>query len=117
MLRQVDVSTVLLWVVSTLRAVLAALSHHLGSTLNAAPDGITLSADINECVTDLHTCSRGEHCVNTVGSFRCYKALTCQPGYTLEEGECAGEDRFVGLTPDLSPDLLSPPSHPLQTHP
>ncbi|XP_036205546.1 fibulin-2 isoform X5 [Myotis myotis] len=48
--------------------------------------------DINECVTDLHTCSRGEHCVNTVGSFRCHKALTCQPGYTLEEGECTDVD-------------------------
>ncbi|XP_053774496.1 fibulin-2 isoform X5 [Desmodus rotundus] len=48
--------------------------------------------DINECVTDLHTCSRGEHCVNTVGSFRCYKALTCQPGYALEDGECTDVD-------------------------
>ncbi|XP_045440102.1 fibulin-2 isoform X8 [Pipistrellus kuhlii] len=54
-------------------------------------DGVSCE-DINECVTDLHTCSRGEHCVNTVGSFRCYKALTCQPGYTLEEGECADVD-------------------------
>ncbi|XP_059544281.1 fibulin-2 isoform X5 [Myotis daubentonii] len=54
-------------------------------------DGVSCE-DINECVTDLHTCSRGEHCVNTVGSFRCYKALTCQPGYTLEEGECTDVD-------------------------
>lgn len=50
-----------------------------------------LPADINECVTDLHTCSRGEHCVNTLGSFRCYKALTCEPGFALKDGECAGE--------------------------
>ncbi|KAM5333868.1 fibulin-2 isoform 3-T3 [Glossophaga mutica] len=54
-------------------------------------DGVSCE-DINECVTDLHTCSRGEHCVNTVGSFRCYKALTCQPGYALEEGECTDVD-------------------------
>ncbi|KAM5279120.1 fibulin-2 isoform 2-T2 [Hipposideros larvatus] len=54
-------------------------------------DGVSCE-DINECVTDLHTCSRGEHCVNTVGSFRCYKALTCQPGYTLDDGECTDVD-------------------------
>ncbi|XP_025741537.1 fibulin-2 isoform X2 [Callorhinus ursinus] len=51
-------------------------------------DGVSCE-DINECVTDLHSCSRGEHCVNTVGSFHCYKALTCEPGYALEDGECA----------------------------
>lgn len=54
-------------------------------------DGISCE-DINECVTDLHTCSRGEHCVNTVGSFRCYKALTCEQGYALQDGECTDED-------------------------
>lgn len=54
-------------------------------------DGISCE-DINECVTDLHTCSRGEHCVNTVGSFRCYKALTCEQGYALQDGECTDEN-------------------------
>ncbi|XP_070348656.1 fibulin-2 isoform X2 [Equus asinus] len=54
-------------------------------------DGVSCE-DINECVTDLHTCSRGEHCVNTVGSFHCYKALTCEPGYALKDGECADVD-------------------------
>ncbi|XP_016071135.1 PREDICTED: fibulin-2 isoform X1 [Miniopterus natalensis] len=54
-------------------------------------DGVSCE-DINECVTGLHTCSRGEHCVNTVGSFRCYTALTCQPGYALEDGECTDVD-------------------------
>ncbi|XP_024619200.1 fibulin-2 isoform X3 [Neophocaena asiaeorientalis asiaeorientalis] len=54
-------------------------------------DGVSCE-DINECVTDLHTCSRGEHCMNTVGSFRCYKALTCESGYTLKDGECADVD-------------------------
>ncbi|XP_066899457.1 fibulin-2 isoform X2 [Kogia breviceps] len=48
--------------------------------------------DINECVTDLHTCSRGEHCMNTVGSFRCHKALTCESGYMLKDGECTDVD-------------------------
>ncbi|KAM6162139.1 fibulin-2 isoform 2-T3 [Erethizon dorsatum] len=54
-------------------------------------DGVSCE-DINECVTDLHTCSRGEHCVNTLGSFRCYKALTCEPGYVLKDGECIDVD-------------------------
>lgn len=71
-----------------------------------ASDGITLPADINECVTDLHTCSRGEHCVNTVGSFRCYKALTCQPGYALEDGECTGEDSGLRAPPLTCPVCL-----------
>lgn len=30
--------------------------------------------------------------MNTVGSFRCYKALTCEPGYALKDGECTGEE-------------------------
>ncbi|XP_048212290.1 fibulin-2 isoform X2 [Perognathus longimembris pacificus] len=54
-------------------------------------DGVSCE-DVNECVTDLHTCSRGEHCLNTVGSFRCYTALACEPGYELREGECRDVD-------------------------
>lgn len=68
-----------------------------------ASDGLTFPTDINECVTDLHTCSRGEHCVNTVGSFRCYKALTCQPGYILEDGECTGEHSGLQVPPLICP--------------
>ncbi|XP_074054470.1 fibulin-2 isoform X2 [Macrotis lagotis] len=54
-------------------------------------DGVSCE-DINECVTDTHTCSRGEHCVNTVGSFHCYKDLNCESGYELKEGECVDID-------------------------
>ncbi|XP_037379628.1 fibulin-2 isoform X2 [Talpa occidentalis] len=54
-------------------------------------DGVSCE-DINECVTALHTCSRGEHCENTIGSFRCLKALTCEPGYELKDGECTDVD-------------------------
>ncbi|XP_060040778.1 fibulin-2 isoform X2 [Erinaceus europaeus] len=54
-------------------------------------DGVSCE-DVNECVTALHTCSRGENCVNTLGSFRCYKALTCEPGYSLQEGKCTDVD-------------------------
>uniref|UniRef100_A0A8C9KTZ2 Fibulin-2 n=1 Tax=Panthera tigris altaica TaxID=74533 RepID=A0A8C9KTZ2_PANTA len=61
-------------------------------------DGVSCE-DINECVADLHTCSRGEHCVNTVGSFHCYKALTCEPGYAFQDGECADEPCPLGTHP------------------
>ncbi|KAJ6668417.1 hypothetical protein lerEdw1_015794 [Lerista edwardsae] len=44
--------------------------------------------DINECVTDTHTCKRGEHCVNSIGSFTCLQQLSCQSGYELKDGEC-----------------------------
>ncbi|XP_004692404.1 PREDICTED: fibulin-2 isoform X2 [Condylura cristata] len=54
-------------------------------------DGVSCE-DINECVTALHTCSRGEHCENTVGSFLCLKALTCETGFELKDGECADVD-------------------------
>lgn len=64
-----------------------------------AHDSLALPADINECVTDMHTCSRSEHCVNTVGSFRCYKALTCEPGYMLKDGECTGEEGQLETPP------------------
>uniref|UniRef100_A0A8C2LJH9 Fibulin-2 n=1 Tax=Cricetulus griseus TaxID=10029 RepID=A0A8C2LJH9_CRIGR len=57
-------------------------------------DGVSCE-DINECVTDLHTCTRDEHCVNTPGSFQCYKTLTCEPGYALTDGECTDVDECV----------------------
>lgn len=57
-------------------------------------DGVSCE-DINECVTDLHTCNRAEHCVNTPGSFQCYKSLTCEPGYVLTDGECTDVDECV----------------------
>uniref|UniRef100_A0A8B9TUB9 Fibulin-2 n=1 Tax=Anas platyrhynchos TaxID=8839 RepID=A0A8B9TUB9_ANAPL len=54
-------------------------------------DGISCE-DINECVTDTHTCQRREHCVNTMGSFKCLQELSCQPGYELKDGECVDID-------------------------
>uniref|UniRef100_A0A8D1PMD7 Fibulin-2 n=1 Tax=Sus scrofa TaxID=9823 RepID=A0A8D1PMD7_PIG len=65
-------------------------------------DGVSCE-DINECVTDMHTCSRSEHCVNTVGSFRCYKALTCEPGYMLKDGECTDINECTSLSEPCQP--------------
>lgn len=53
--------------------------------------------DINECVTERHTCQRREHCVNTMGSFRCLQELSCQPGHELKDGECVGKNGVLQL--------------------
>lgn len=50
-------------------------------------------ADVNECVADTHSCQRREHCVNTLGSFRCLQELSCQPGFELKDGECVGKTK------------------------
>uniref|UniRef100_A0A6J0U2R9 Fibulin-2 isoform X1 n=1 Tax=Pogona vitticeps TaxID=103695 RepID=A0A6J0U2R9_9SAUR len=54
-------------------------------------DGVSCE-DMNECVADAHTCQRGEHCINTIGSFTCLQQLSCQSGYELKEGECVDID-------------------------
>ncbi|KAJ7316816.1 hypothetical protein JRQ81_002978 [Phrynocephalus forsythii] len=54
-------------------------------------DGVSCE-DMNECITDAHTCQRGEHCVNTIGSFTCLQQLSCQSGYELKDGECVDID-------------------------
>lgn len=53
--------------------------------------------DINECVTERHTCQRREHCVNTMGSFRCLQELSCPPGHELKDGECVGKKGVLQL--------------------
>lgn len=40
-----------------------------------------LYADVDECVTGIATCSVGERCVNTEGSYRC--SPICPPGFRL----------------------------------
>ncbi|XP_063164405.1 fibulin-1 isoform X2 [Candoia aspera] len=47
-------------------------------------DGFTCE-DINECITSANTCSIGQICVNTVGSFRCQRETSCGTGYELTE--------------------------------
>nr|XP_033782229.1 fibulin-2 isoform X2 [Geotrypetes seraphini] len=63
--------------------------------------GFTLSTngvsceDINECVANLHTCQRGEICINTIGSFTCVKEVTCEPGYERMGDTCADINECV----------------------
>uniref|UniRef100_A0ACB8EHU0 Fibulin-2 n=1 Tax=Sphaerodactylus townsendi TaxID=933632 RepID=A0ACB8EHU0_9SAUR len=65
--------------------------------INSFSDELSAAAgaamtDINECVTDAHTCNRGERCFNTVGSFTCLQQLSCHSGYELKDGECVDID-------------------------
>ena len=48
-------------------------------------------ADVDECVTNTHSCRPSERCVNTVGSFVCELQVTCPAGYQLRNGVCEGE--------------------------
>ena len=38
-----------------------------------------------------------------MGSFRCYKALTCESGYMLKDGECTGEASWLEAPPTSPP--------------
>lgn len=53
--------------------------------------------------------------MNTVGSFRCYKALTCEPGYALKDGECEGEEGWLEAPPLMCPASCPAPCPALPT--
>ncbi|TRY76051.1 hypothetical protein DNTS_031957 [Danionella cerebrum] len=54
-------------------------------------DGFKLKADgkncedINECVLGVHQCVTGERCINTLGSYRCQREVSCGTGYELTD--------------------------------
>ncbi|XP_073520364.1 fibulin-2 isoform X2 [Phyllobates terribilis] len=52
--------------------------------------------DIDECTLNTHTCGEGERCVNTAGSFVCVAEVTCESGFTLEDGVCQDIDECTG---------------------
>ncbi|XP_058229663.1 fibulin-2 isoform X2 [Hemibagrus wyckioides] len=54
-------------------------------------DGRTCE-DLNECVTNTHTCEPNERCVNTVGAFMCERQISCSSGYQLRNGVCEDID-------------------------
>ncbi|XP_078465755.1 fibulin-1-like [Lampetra planeri] len=55
---------------------------HIGYRLRS--DAVTCE-DVNECLTDEHHCQEGQRCINTVGSFRCQREISCGTGYELTE--------------------------------
>ncbi|KAJ8401391.1 hypothetical protein AAFF_G00386220 [Aldrovandia affinis] len=48
------------------------------------PDGKSCD-DINECLLGLYHCRTGERCINTAGSYRCQREVSCGTGYELTE--------------------------------
>ncbi|XP_030623194.1 fibulin-2 [Chanos chanos] len=44
--------------------------------------------DIDECLTDTHTCQMNERCVNTFGDFVCETQIVCPAGYQLNNNIC-----------------------------
>uniref|UniRef100_H3AS57 Fibulin-2 n=1 Tax=Latimeria chalumnae TaxID=7897 RepID=H3AS57_LATCH len=51
---------------------------------------LSTCSDINECLTDSHSCKPGERCMNTIGSFTCLKEIVCDPGYEVVDYKCVG---------------------------
>ncbi|XP_049330394.1 fibulin-1 isoform X2 [Astyanax mexicanus] len=48
------------------------------------PDGKNCE-DINECLLGSHHCRPGERCINTMGSYRCQREVSCGTGYELTD--------------------------------
>uniref|UniRef100_A0A3B4ZNV7 Fibulin-1 n=1 Tax=Stegastes partitus TaxID=144197 RepID=A0A3B4ZNV7_9TELE len=48
------------------------------------PDGKSCE-DINECLLGASNCRAGERCINTEGSFRCQREVSCGTGYELTD--------------------------------
>lgn len=47
--------------------------------------------DINECLLGSHHCRPGERCINTLGSYRCQREVSCGTGYELtDSNNCNG---------------------------
>ncbi|XP_076863774.1 fibulin-2 isoform X2 [Brachyhypopomus gauderio] len=65
-------------------------------------DGHTCE-DLNECVTNTHTCQPNERCVNTVGAFMCERQISCPSGYQLRNGVCEDVDECAVRTHDCKP--------------
>uniref|UniRef100_A0AAQ5Y3R9 Fibulin 2 n=1 Tax=Amphiprion ocellaris TaxID=80972 RepID=A0AAQ5Y3R9_AMPOC len=57
-----------------------------------------LSADVDECATNTHSCRPRERCVNTVGSFVCELQVTCPAGYQLRNSVCEDVDECLVRT-------------------
>ncbi len=70
------------------------------------------SADVDECVTNTHSCQPSERCVNTVSSFVCELQVTCPQGYQLRNSVCEGE--FIVLHVLLSQFTQQPIPEPLK---
>ncbi|XP_041965220.1 fibulin-1 isoform X1 [Alosa sapidissima] len=63
---------------------------HAGFKLK--PDGKACE-DINECLLGSYSCRPGERCINTLGSYRCQRDVSCGTGYELtDSNQCKDID-------------------------
>ncbi|XP_067444511.1 fibulin-2 isoform X2 [Thunnus thynnus] len=62
--------------------------------------------DVDECVTNTHSCRPSERCVNTVGSFVCELQVTCPAGHQLRNSVCEDIDECVLRTHNCGTGLV-----------
>ncbi|KAL0968016.1 hypothetical protein UPYG_G00261110 [Umbra pygmaea] len=62
--------------------------------------------DINECLLGASNCRAGERCINTVGSFRCQREVSCGTGYELtDSNNCKDIDECESETHNCASDF------------
>lgn len=69
------------------------------------PDGKNCD-DINECLLGASNCRAGERCINTEGSFRCQREVSCGTGYELtDNNNCKDIDECESGTHNCVPEF------------
>ncbi|XP_010882261.1 fibulin-1 isoform X3 [Esox lucius] len=69
------------------------------------PDGKNCD-DINECLLGASNCRVGERCINTLGSYRCQREVSCGTGYELtDSNNCKDIDECELGTHNCAPDF------------
>ncbi|KAG1938364.1 fibulin-1 isoform X3 [Pimephales promelas] len=63
--------------------------------------------DINECLLGAHQCRPGERCINTLGSYRCQREVSCGTGYELtDSNQCEDIDECETGTHNCGAEML-----------
>ncbi|XP_067855836.1 fibulin-1 isoform X2 [Heptranchias perlo] len=74
-------------------------------------DNITCE-DINECLLLTHQCQTGLRCLNTAGSHRCLREISCGTGYELTEtNQCKDIDECALGTHNCRSDFICQNTH------